>query len=333
MDMERTDLPKILVIHQGALGDVVLSFPALSALRQEKGAALALLCNNQVGKIAQELGVADAHFSVESARFCRLFSDDLGREIKDFINQYDTVFYIGFSKDLESHIKQNHSGQTFRVPPRPPAGHETHVAAHMMTQMQARGLSKSTPDLGLSSLTTSSIFFQKKNLPPDQKNLVIIHPGAGSQRKRWPLENFIEVAYAMREMDSAKVVFLIGPSELDVFYHIKSRAQGQFEVRGVEDLSTVLSLTKACKCFIGNDSGLAHLAAFVGLPTVAIFGPSNPKRWAPVGRATKVLRGETDCSPCFEVAKTNCETPQCLEGVSVEMVLEAVRDLQYPQPK
>jgi heptosyltransferase-3 len=318
---------KILVIHQGALGDVVLSFPALASLKQEKDTSLALLCNNQVGKIAQELRVVDAHFPVESARFSRLFSDDLSREIKNFINQYDTICYIGFSKDVEGHLKRNHSGQTFRVPPRPPAGDETHVAVHMMTQMQAKGLSKSTLDLELYSLNTSSIFFKKKKLPPDEKNLVVIHPGAGSQRKRWPLENFIEVACAMREMDFAKVVFLIGQSELDLWHVVKSQAQGQFEVRGVEDLSMMISLTKTCRCFIGNDSGPAHLAAFVGLPTVTIFGPSNPKRWAPVGRATRVLRGEANCSPCFEVAKTNCEDPQCLRGVSVDMVVDAVREL------
>jgi len=63
----------------------------------------------------------------------------------------------------------------------------------------------------------------------------------------------------------------------------------------------------------------------MGIPTGAIFGPSSPKRWSPVGRAANVIRGAAECAPCFEVNAVNCEDPQCLSGVLVDTVLEAVR--------
>lgn len=323
MDMERIDLPKILVIHQGALGDVVLSFPALSALRQERGVALALLCNNQIGRIAKELRVVDAHFPVESARFCGLFSEDMGHDMVDFINQYESIIFVGFSDCVESHLRKNHKGQTCKITPRPQEREETHVGIHMMKQLVANSLLKESNDI---AFHTNCPTKQTKNL--QKQNLFLVHPGAGSKRKRWDIDDFIEVADAIREMNLVEVVFLIGPAETDLLPTIRNRVRGRFRVCQIEHLSKVTALIKASGCFIGNDSGLAHLASFMGIPTVAIFGPSNPNRWSPMGRAVRVLRGAAPgCSPCFEVAETNCKDPQCLEGVSVEMVVDAVREL------
>ncbi|MCK4728100.1 MAG: glycosyltransferase family 9 protein, partial [Desulfobacterales bacterium] len=160
-----------------------------------------------------------------------------------------------------------------------------------------------------------------------EKNLIIMHPGAGSPRKRWPVENFVQVATIIRKMNLGEVVFVVGPAESDLAPFIKARPKGGFRVYEVCDLSHVMVLVQQARCFLGNDSGVTHLAAFMGTPTVAIFGPSSPKRWAPVGRATKVLRGAADCAPCFEMDGVNCKDPQCLSGVSVDMVLDAVREI------
>ena len=133
------------------------------------------------------------------------------------------------------------------------------------------------------------------------------------------------VADAMREINGGKVVFVLGPAEADLLPAVKKRVKGRDEIRQLQDLMEVMTLMKAAMGFIGNDSGLAHLAAIMGVPTVAIFGPSSPKRWHPLGRAVRVLRGAADCAPCFEIAKTNCDEPQCLHGVSVDRVLEAAK--------
>ena len=348
---------KILVIHQGALGDVILCFPALRSLKQGTGASVALLCNDQVGKIAHELKIAEAHFPVESARFCSLFSNDMSHEMKGLVSNYDTIVLMGFSGDTAKGIRQHHKGQTYRITPRPPAEAETHVAIHVIEQLQARGLLTKRKDIASHASQPGESLFgdstwhrpksrisnhsphiqadpslfdypaidQSENKQP--RNLLLIHPGAGSKRKRWPLEKFVEVAAALRGRNSKDVVFLVGPAEADLLPLIRNQTQDRFHVQQVEDLSEVTAFMKASRCFVGNDSGLTHLVAYVGLPTVAIFGPSSPKRWSPIGRATKVLRGEADCTPCFEIANQNCDDPQCLSRVSVEMVLEAVEDV------
>ena len=296
------------------MGDVILSFPALRCLKQEKNASVTLLCKDQVGRIACELSVVRTHLPIESACFASLFSRDMNAAAKEFISLFDTVVLISFSDEMEDQIRKNNGRQTYRITPRPPAEEETHVAIHIMKQMQEKGVLTDSKDIAFHA-----------NCP--NENLLLIHPGAGSQRKRWALDNFIELAGAMRHMNGAKVVFLLGPAESDLQPFVKKRMEGAFQIHQIEDLSEVMAFLKAARCFIGNDSGLAHLAAIMGVPTVTIFGPSSPKRWAPLGNAVRVLRGASDCAPCFETEKANCDEPQCLSGVSVDMVVDAAKEL------
>jgi len=311
---------KVLVIHQGALGDLVLNFPALVSLKQEKKASVGLLCSGELGKIAHELNVVDAHFSLESARFCSLFHEEMTPVVKEFISDYDTIILISFSDAIEGHLRQNRGGKVHKISPRPPVKDETHVAQYIIKQLQAKGLLRE----GISPSSSPPIE-ERQSLR--EKNLIIMHPGAGSSRKRWPVEKFIQAATIIKGMNLGKVVFVVGPAESDLRPSIKARLKGGFRVYEVYDLSHVMALVRQARCFVGNDSGVTHLAAFIGTPTVAIFGPSSPKRWSPVGRATNVLRGAADCAPCFEMDAVNCEDPQCLSGVSVDMVIDAVKEI------
>ncbi|MDY6955022.1 MAG: glycosyltransferase family 9 protein, partial [Thermodesulfobacteriota bacterium] len=306
---------KILVVHQGALGDVILSLPALQSLKEERNASVALLCQGQVGRMAQESGVVDAHFPVESARFCGLFSRHMDHNVRDFVGAYETVLLIGFSQELEGTIKGHYGGAVYRIPPRPPLEEETHVALHLASQLQRKGLLRNRESA--MAPRTSCLACPAKELDKDGggKEMILIHPGAGSRRKRWPLENFMAVAAATSKMPFAEVAFVMGPAEADLLPVALKQAGGKYPVHQLEDLSRVTALMNTSKCFLGNDSGLTHLAAFKGLPTVSVFGPSDPKRWRPVGEDTTVLRGEADCIPCFELARKNCDNPQCLHGV------------------
>jgi heptosyltransferase-3 len=311
---------KVLVIHQGALGDLVLNFPALVSLKQEKKASVALLCSGELGKIAHELNVVDAHFSLESARFCSLFHEEMTPVVKEFISDYDTIILISFSDAIEGHLRQSRGGKVHKISSRPPVEDETHVAQYIIKQLQAKGLLRE----GISPSSSPPIE-ERQSLR--EKNLIIMHPGAGSSRKRWPVEKFIQAATIIKGMNLGKVVFVVGPAESDLRPSIKARLKGGFRVYEVYDLSYVMALVRQARCFVGNDSGVTHLAAFIGTPTVAIFGPSSPKRWSPVGRATNVLRGAADCAPCFEMDAVNCEDPQCLSGVSADMVIDAVKEI------
>jgi heptosyltransferase-3 len=89
------------------------------------------------------------------------------------------------------------------------------------------------------------------------------------------------------------------------------------------DLAELAALLESAGGYIGNDSGASHLAAYLGLPTTVIFGPADPARWAPFGRAVAIVRPGLQCRPCFETDKANCDDPQCLEDIRPHEVLEA----------
>lgn len=104
----------------------------------------------------------------------------------------------------------------------------------------------------------------------------VIHPFSGSKRKNWPIENFREVAAKLEN-----VVWLAGPEEsFDGSTHF-------------DDLPDVASLIAGATRYIGNDSGITHLAAAVGAPVIAIFGPTDPRIWAPRGENVRVLVNPT----------------------------------------
>lgn len=318
---------EILVIHQGAIGDLVLSFPALLSLKHEKNVTVALLCSSGLGKIAHEQNLVDIYFSLESARFISLFHEEMTPFVKTFIGGYDIIILISRSDAFEHHLRENHAGEVHRISPRPPVDEETHVALHLMRQFEMR---RSLMDPGTVRRIQSEvppISSGAHEGSPLQNGLLVMHPGAGSPRKRWPVENFFQAAKVITERGIGEVTFVVGPAESDLAPIIKAESKGTFRICEVDDLSYVMVLLRQARCFVGNDSGLTHFSAFMGTPTVAIFGPSSPKRWSPVGRATQVLRGATDCVPCFETISVNCKDPQCLNGVSVNMVLDAVRDL------
>jgi ADP-heptose:LPS heptosyltransferase len=322
-------MEKILVIHQGALGDLVLNFPALVCLKQEEKASVALLCSSDLGKTAYELDLVDAYFSLERARFCPLFHEEMTPVVKEFMSDYDTIILISFSDAIEGHLRQNHGGKVHKISPRPPVEEETHVALHIIRQLETKGLLRNSGGIadceGRVSFSCHPVIERAESFR--EENLIIMHPGAGSPRKRWPAENFIQVATIIRRMNLAEVVFVVGPAESDLAPLVNAWSNGCFRVHEVCDLSQLMALVRQARCFVGNDSGVTHLAAFMGTPTVVIFGPSSPKRWSPVGRATKVLRGAADCAPCFEMDAVSCKDTQCLNEVSVDRVLDAVREI------
>jgi ADP-heptose:LPS heptosyltransferase len=149
---------------------------------------------------------------------------------------------------------------------------------------------------------------------------VVIHPGAGSPRKRWPLEKFLALAERLAA-GGRPPEFVTGPAEEDLAGRLARRG---IAIHRPADASALLDRLRQAAACIGNDSGVSHLAAWIGRPTVAIFGPTDPVRWRPIGPAVAVVRPELDCRPCFETAGQNCDAAACLEAVSIEAVLAAL---------
>ena len=127
------------------------------------------------------------------------------------------------------------------------------------------------------------------SLPANRQDsgLFVIHPFSGSPKKNWPTGNFMQVASRLRDKGHT-VQFIFGPEE------------GFPGARRFNTLDELLGFLPSARAFLGNDSGPTHVAAALGLPTLALFGPTNPKVWAPRGRRVRVMDLRSSPRAVFE---------------------------------
>jgi ADP-heptose:LPS heptosyltransferase len=115
-----------------------------------------------------------------------------------------------------------------------------------------------------------------------------IHPGSGSPRKNWPSGNFLECADHLRRY--GPLLWIFGPADEEIFPHFQKAIEGYGDALLYQaPLGQVAASLKQARSYIGNDSGITHVAASLGNPTVALFGPTNPLVWRPWGKRVSIL--------------------------------------------
>jgi len=303
---------KLLIIHQGAIGDFILAFPAVIRLQARYG-SIDVLCQSQLGKLAGFLGLAEKWHPLEAARWASLFADQIDPKIRALLALYDKIILFSFSDQLEESVNQVADRPVCRIPPRPPVHERIHVAQFLLDGIYRCGLiteADAKPD---------SVPLPVRGGRPPNRQKILLHPGAGSIRKRWPVAGFFQVA-ALLENDGLKPEFVLGPAEEILVDELQPQARLVHTPGNLIDLAVLL---ESAGGYIGNDSGASHLAAYLGLPAVVIFGPADPARWAPLGRAVSIVRPGLQCRPCLETDQANCDDPQCLSGTSPQKVIEA----------
>lgn len=162
----------------------------------------------------------------------------------------------------------------------------------------------------------------KNNLDKNE-SLIGIHPGAGHPARIWPAENYIKVINEL-EKDRQVRVLVVGSHGDHVIKEIKDKIN-KYKVIFLWDISVLqmAALFKKCTWVIAQDSGPMHLATAVGTKVIAIFGPSNPKKFGPYGAGHIVVRKEMPCSPCG--SDPECVKLDCIKNISVNDVLEKVK--------
>jgi ADP-heptose:LPS heptosyltransferase len=161
----------------------------------------------------------------------------------------------------------------------------------------------------------------------------VIHPGSGSKKKTWPLERFLELIHYFERQSNSRILVVLGPAEgLEVEKAFEGMewemgSTAPLLVKGLS-LLQLASVMEGGRLFIGNDSGITHMAAALGLPTVAIFGPSDYKTWSPRGEKVFVVRKEIPCSPCSQERFVQCKGLECLREIGIGDVLEGIKKLK-----
>jgi len=163
-------------------------------------------------------------------------------------------------------------------------------------------------------------------LNAQQKPLITICPTARWQTKCWPKASFAALADALKNKYQGTIIFVGAPNEQDVIKNVINLMQKEaLDFTGKLNLIEIAALLQKSDLFVGNDSGLMHMAAATKTPSVAIFGPTDPRRTGPYNSKAQVVKEDFSCEPCF---KRECKYDmKCMRELSVEKVLQACMEL------
>ncbi len=270
----------ITIFRGGAIGDFVLTLPAIEAVRRAFPAADLRLIGRPATLV---LGPAASILDGEDPRLIALHrAGPLPPATRQLFAATQRV--LAYTVDAQHHLgpqlRRAVAGPVLLWDPRPPADFRGHIVDHLLSPLRQWGLPicDRTPHIALRPGDDG--YVETLASAPE----VVIHLGSGSPAKCWPAANFHALARALQKR-GWHTAFLCGPVERE-----RPRSTGGLPVLHPPDLRALAGLLAQAALFIGNDSGPGHIAAAVGTPTLTLFGPTDPRRWAPRGPCSRVLQ-------------------------------------------
>jgi heptosyltransferase-2 len=287
-------MKRILVIRGGAIGDFILTLPALKALRDARPQAhMEILGYKHIAALAENRFYAQAVHSIEYGPLARFFgrNSELPAELADYFASFDLIVSYLYDPDriFETNLRRCAVQNLICGPARivENAGHA------------ARQLARPIEELGINIVDfTERIFpsagdreFAREFLASLPPPIIAIHPGSGSPKKNWPLENWIDLFSPSSRFANIEGSVVIS-GEADEAQ--TDELEREWKNRGVRFARNMplprLAAVLDRSIFIGHDSGISHLAAAAGANCVLLFGPTDPDVWAPRNENVRVLR-------------------------------------------
>jgi heptosyltransferase-2 len=317
---------RILVIRGGAIGDFILTLPALTALRDAcPHAHIEILGYKHIVVLAENRFYAQAVRSIEYGPLSRFFArnPELPAELANYFASFDLI--ISYLHDPDRIFENNLRR----------CGVENLLCGPCKIVEKAgyaaRQLARPVEDLGIRVVDLSEkVFpsiedrqFASDFLRPLQQAIVAIHPGSGSKEKNWPLENWI--ALFSREgglsgaggKDASRcpcLVVISGEADKAQTEQLEREWKDR-DVRFAKNLSLPqLAAVLERSIFVGHDSGISHLAAAAGANCILLFGPTNPDVWAPRNQNVKVLRAESGNVSDVEIGSVEAALAAALDS-------------------
>lgn len=303
-----------VILQPGAIGDCILTLSLAELMKEalELGGIDILGHTEYIGILPGRTCI-DGVRSMDSMNLHRLFVETSTFDLADgdpLIDAFaDYAWIVTFLGETNSNFEQNliftancsHSAEVITLSMKPPEDYSNHLTDYYRQQfVDESGLFSGSRQVVPNSLLIKASetdtnkgreLLREIQLDSFEK-IVVIQPGSGGLHKCWHIDNFLSIARELGSQ-STEVVFLLGPAEQERFGDTTIKA-----INSVAKCLTDLSLTQVVwllSCsdgFIGNDSGITHLAAGMGLKTAAVFGPTNPAVYKPIGPAVTVFSGD-----------------------------------------
>jgi ADP-heptose:LPS heptosyltransferase len=246
----------VLVLRPGALGDTLLAVPALRALRKAF-TPLTLAANGAAARLLADVGEVERGLAFDDPSLAWLFRPG-GLSAEDIV-----AWMAAPPRDV-----------TLAAPSRPPAM-DRHCGRYLLESLAPLGIALAWDETPL-------------RVMPRQSDEVLVHPGSGSPAKNWPPEQFARLIGVL----DAPVRLVVGEADSRAAAAIEAcfgQPIPRLEQPPLDELAARLA---GCRAYVGNDSGVSHLAGLCGTRTVAVFGPSDPLVWRPLGPDVRVAAFE-----------------------------------------
>lgn len=332
---------KILIRMPNWIGDLVMATPLLTDLRKKfPDASITAMCKEPLSDLLKEDADIDELFSFKKPKSSFLHKERRRNIIQKLregnydlgiltTNSFSSVWWfyegdvknrIGFSKGIKTLLLNK------RVPLPPNDEHLVETYKRLLTPLGISA-SKTLPRIYLKETEIDSARELLKQRNADKScKLVGIHAGASyGPAKRWPEENFFQLAKILLLDPEMRVVF-VGDEQVTPFAKKVARALGDkiIDLTGTTSLRGLCSLIKLCDVFVTNDSGPMHIAAALQVPLVALFGSTSPVKTGPYKHGETIFKNVA-CAPCFKrVCPINFP---CMKKIGIDEVYEKIISL------
>jgi ADP-heptose:LPS heptosyltransferase len=291
----------ILIIHPGALGDVLLAVPAMRRLRAQFPQHELVLCSNgPVAQLLLECRVIDAWLSVQGRACAELFDPDasIEGELQSWLERCDCA--VAWMQDQDGNfartLEKTGVGKTIICSPFSMSLRATHQSDRFCETVQELLIRKTE----LYRLQIPESLFSRGRSCLEEAGVrmdchfIAFHPGSGSSRKSIAIATMAGMMTRLQNEGMLPIV-IEGPADREAVRSLLRQLPSAAIVLRDLDLQTVAGMLSHATKFVGHDSGVTHLAGFLGVPTVAFFGPTDPDQWAPLGSHVTVLKAPYAC--------------------------------------
>jgi heptosyltransferase-3 len=280
----------ILIIHPGALGDVLQAVPALRGLRaQTPGATLVLAGQPRLGRLLVALRVVDEARAFDGLGLEALFTDGpVLPALAGWLGSFTRVVSWFGAREPTYRARLGALAAELTVA-RPVPDDETPVWRHLRATLSLGDLAE-----------TDSVAPIRLPARPPGASAVVVHAGSGGAWKQWPPDRFAEAIGEVTARHAVPVIVHQGPADRAVVDALLARLDRPVERLVEPELPALAAILSGARAYLGGDSGISHLAAAVGAPSVVLFPPAHLPRWSPWSPSAR------------PVAMTGDETPRVI---------------------
>jgi len=330
---------RTLVIRRGGLGDFILALPVLEALHQRfPGHHLEVMGPPSLISLAIGSGHIRGAKSAETPGLSTFYAERARLDpcLSEYFRTFSRIIVLGVDPEgrFSRNLRRAGAKEVAVFPPFPPDEIIEHVSDYLVRLTtgipraeapRVRLLPDEMRAAGENLLSKLETGLVRDGFPA----LIAVHPGSGGAGKIWPPSSMAGVARSLIDEGSAEGLILIqGPADEEYAGLLRRSLEGVPMVPVLNPpLMELAAVLRCARLFLGSDSGCAHLAAAVGVPTVVIFGPTDPRRWAPRGPEVAIIRSRKPCAPCGSDTIRTCPQRACLREVRVIEVLKTARHL------